>query len=69
MTLGGMFRLINNTHISTYNNINADLHNYKQFDLASHVRQNQHGNYEVVFNLTDAALLGSDELIEPLPIV
>ena len=56
-----MFQKRSGQSYATYNNINLNSIDYKYYDLEKALITNEHDVLELQFNLTDVALLGSEE--------
>lgn len=63
--LTSMFETKEDREYSTYLNINQDIFTWKQQDIGN-VSTNSHGLLEMVFNLSDATLMGSSDHIEKM---
>jgi hypothetical protein len=62
MSLLGMFENKVDSGYETYNDINENIYSWKNYNN-SELITNEHGLLEMVFNLSDATLMGSSDHI------
>ena len=65
----GMFETKDGSSYVTYNGINDDVYTWKNYANDTSVISNDHGLYELPFNLSDAVLLGTENHLEKMDLV
>ena len=64
MNILGMFEIKDGLKYTMYNKINADQFTWRKYD--KQLRINKHNILELVFNISDAHLLGSSDSVDKI---